>query len=130
MYRHRTTRSILVVEDECLLRDELVRIFQDDGWRVLEASTGEGALAIVRKNPVLDVLLTDVQLGGCVSGWDIADAVRATSPETEVIYISGNALDRSRQVCGSHFFGKPYRVAAILATCGGREPTRSLRAHA
>ena len=114
-----TTRTILVVEDEWLLRDELARIFRDNGWLVLEAGTGEGALALAGQNHI-DALLTDIQLGGYVSGWDVADTIRTAHPATEVVYISGNAVDHSRQVPASHFFRKPYRASVILAACSGR----------
>jgi CheY-like chemotaxis protein len=113
-----TTRTILVVEDEWLLLDELARAFRDDGWVVLEAATGEAALALARESHI-DALLTDIQLGGCVSGWDVAETVRTAHPATEVVHISGSAADHSRQVPASHFFRKPYRAAAILAACSG-----------
>jgi len=111
-----TSRTILVVEDEWLLRDELAQAFRADGWAVLQAATGEGAVAILRRNRI-DALLTDIQLGGYLSGWDVAEAGRAANAGTGVIYISGNAADCSRQVPASYFFKKPYRPAAIVAAC-------------
>jgi DNA-binding response OmpR family regulator len=110
------SRTILLVEDEWLLRDELARAFRADGWEVLEAANGERAVAILQQKRV-DAVLTDIQLGGYLSGWDVAEAGRAANAEAEVIYISGNAKDRSRQIPASHFFKKPYRPAAIVAAC-------------
>jgi DNA-binding response OmpR family regulator len=119
---------VLVVEDQWLLRDELARAFRADGWVVLEAATGEAAVAILQHTRV-DALLTDIQLGGSLSGWDVAEAGRMANAATDIVYISGNA-DCSRRVSASHFFTKPYRPGAIVAACraglamlrtGGRE---------
>jgi DNA-binding response OmpR family regulator len=116
------SRTILVVEDEWLLRDELAHALRADGWSVLEAATGEAAVAILRRRRI-DALLTDIQLGGYLSGWDVAEAGRAANAGTMVVYISGNVVDRSRQVSASYFFEKPHPAAAIVAVC------RRLREH-
>ena len=91
--------------------------FKDAGWHVLEASTGESAIGIIEANPHIDVLFTDIQLAGQLSGWDVAEACRAVKPEMPVIYASGNMIDRSRAVDNSQFFSKPYRAAEILTAC-------------
>lgn len=87
---------VLVVEDEWLVRDVIATDFKDAGWHVLEASTGESAIGIIAANPHIDVLFTDIQLAGQLSGWDVAEAFRAAKPEMPVIYASGNTLDRAR----------------------------------
>ena len=111
-----TSRTILVVEDEWLLRDELAHAFRAERWGVLEAATGEAAVTLLRDNCV-DALLTDIQLGGHLSGWDVAEAGRAVNAAIKIIYISGDGVDRSRQVSASCFFKKPYRPATIVAAC-------------
>ena len=112
-----TSRTILVVEDQWLLRDEMARAFRADGWSVLEAATGEAAVEILQHNRV-DALLTDIQLGGALNGWDVAEAGRAANAATDIVYISGNT-DCSRRVSASHFFRKPYNPATIVAACRG-----------
>lgn len=111
-----TSRTILVVEDEWLVRDELAHALRADGWSVLEAATGEAAVAILQHSRV-DALLTDIQLGGCLTGWDVADAGRAANAAVAVLYISGNADDRVRQVSASSFLVKPCRPGVIVAVC-------------
>jgi CheY-like chemotaxis protein len=108
---------VLVVEDEWLVRDVIVTALKDAGWNVLEASTGESAIGLIEDNPHIDVLFTDIQLAGQLSGWDVAEAFRAAKPEMPVIYTSGNTIDRSRAVDNSQFFSKPYRAAEILKAC-------------
>jgi CheY-like chemotaxis protein len=110
-------RSALVVEDEWLLRQEIVRALHRDGWEVVESATGEYAVALLERGHRFESVVTDIQLSGHLSGWDVAEALRQVEPQCRVIYTSGNSADRSRQVQGSEFFGKPYRVAAILNAC-------------
>lgn len=108
---------VLVVEDEWLVRDVIASDLKDAGWTVLEASTGESAIGIIENNPQIDVLFTDIQLAGQLSGWDVAEAFRAAKPQMKVIYASGNTVDWSRAVDNSQFFSKPYRASEILKAC-------------
>ena len=65
----------------------------------------------------IDILVTDIQLAGKLTGWDVAEAFRAAQPTMPVIYASGNAPEPSRRVPESLFFRKPYDPAAILRSC-------------
>jgi len=65
----------------------------------------------------VNVLLTDINLNGGGSGWDVAEALRATQPDMGVVYVSGNSADHSRCVYRSLFFNKPYRSLDILQAC-------------
>jgi CheY-like chemotaxis protein len=109
-------RLVLIVEDEGLLRSAIVSAFQGAGWEVLEASTAEGAL-LLSDGHAIDVVFTDIQLGGHLSGWDLADAVRAKHPDVPVIYTSGATVRRSRMVAGSRFIAKPYQAETVLDAC-------------
>jgi CheY-like chemotaxis protein len=108
---------ILVVEDEWLIREDIVQELKARGWEVLEASTGEGAIGLLDARDKVDVLLTDIQLAGYLSGWDVAEAFRAARPQAAVIYASGNSVDQSRAVAQSLFFRKPYRAADVVDAC-------------
>jgi CheY-like chemotaxis protein len=107
---------VLVVEDEFLLRFEIVEYLRNCGWIVLEAWTANQAVAMCHGETV-DVLFTDINLGGAGSGWDVADALRAERPDAGVVYVSGNSVDHSRRVAGSEFFHKPYLTSDILQAC-------------
>ena len=78
-------------------------------WRPVRE---KAPLGIIEDNPHIDVLFTDIQLAGQLSGWDVAEAFRAVKPEMPVIYASGNTSDWSRAVDNSQVFGKPYRTQA------------------
>ena len=112
-----TSRIILVVEDEWLVRSVIVEALRDAGWQVLEASTAENAISMVRTVAQIDVVFTDIELAGNQSGWDLAEQCRASRANYPVIYASGNAADRSRRVSDSQFFDKPYSAADIVDAC-------------
>ncbi len=109
-------RVALVVEDEWLVREHIVGELKAQGWIVIETASGENALTLIEDREV-HLLLTDIQLAGAMTGWDVAHAVRAAKPEFPVIYASGNRRDTSRQVEGSLFFNKPYDPADVAAAC-------------
>ncbi len=108
---------ILIVEDEVLLRGAIVDYLRDCGCIVLEAESAEQAATICRSGQALDVLVTDINLNGSGSGWDVAETLRAAQPDAGVVYVSGHPIDRGRCVSGSFCLGKPYLNAAILQTC-------------
>jgi CheY-like chemotaxis protein len=107
----------LVVEDEWLLRLDLVEELTRAGWRVLEAVTGEEALALLEKMERLDFLVTDIRLPGPVDGWQVAQSARARHPGLPVIYVSANPVDQVRKVPGGIFLGKPCDLNLLLETC-------------
>src|SRR5690348_580888 len=79
---------VLVVEDDWLLRQSLVDDLVSDGWTVLEAESGETALAGMGDDLGIDLLVTDIRLGGPIDGWDVAEAMRQKHADLPVIYIS------------------------------------------
>ena len=109
-------RVALVVEDDWLLRDDIAMELKSEGWHVVEAVNGEAALDLFDTHSI-DVLFTDIQLGGRLNGWDVAEALRAQNPELAVIYSSGKSADRARQVSRGLFFAKPYNLAEIVDAC-------------
>ena len=108
---------ILCVEDNALLLYSIAHALRREGWLVLEARTGKEAIAHLDAAKRVDVVFTDIQLAGPLSGWDVADACRSSRHDMPVIYTSGNAADRRRAVVDSRFFDKPYDPAVVLRTC-------------
>ena len=112
------SQVVLIVEDEFLVREAIAFTLEAEGWEVLVASHGEGAIALLEAPAAhIDVLFTDIQLGGFLSGWDVADAFCRERPDIAVIYTSANATQTSRQVPGSVFIDKPYAAAQIVSAC-------------
>lgn len=112
-------RTVLVVEDEWLVRMELTDAFADAGWSVLEASSGEEALRLLAGDAVIGMLVTDIRLTGPLTGWDVADAFRSAQPALPVIYATANPVPEGRPVDGSELVGKPTRMAELV-TLGER----------
>lgn len=113
----RSEFTVLVVEDELLLRIELVDALQEAGWNTREAATGEGALIFLEQNKKIDCLITDIRLGGAVDGWRVAERFREIHPGRPVVYISANPELPLRRVTDSVFLGKPVDMRMVLSTC-------------
>lgn len=113
----RVRHVVLVVEDEWLLRMELVDELAAVGWQIREAGTGEEALLVLEKHAGIDFLVTDIRLGGKVDGWGVAERFRELHPDGPVIYVSANPDLTHRRVPGSVFLGKPVEIQAVLETC-------------
>jgi CheY-like chemotaxis protein len=107
---------ILIVEDHASVRGFIAGHLRDAGYAVLEATNGEEAIALLRATdaPPICLVFTDIQLGGRLTGWDVAYAFREANPEIPVIYTSGQIQDQQRQVPGSAFLAKPYLPSDIV----------------
>jgi CheY-like chemotaxis protein len=107
------SETILLVEDNDLVR-HLVRTFVElAGYTAIEASTPEEAIAIARKHGSVDILLTDVHLTE-VSGVDVGRVLKQLFPSLRVLYMSGHG-DVS---WAGPFISKPFtseQLAAALA---------------
>lgn len=110
----RSNLLVLIVEDDLLQRMDLVDELRRAGCSVVEAGSGEDALRHLRSGHRIDLVLTDINLGGPLSGWDVAESFRAARPRIPVVYMSGNSVEPERQVAGSVFLSKPCRSADIL----------------
>jgi two-component system OmpR family response regulator len=108
---------VLVVEDEWLVREDLAAGLRQEGWTVLEAETGAGALRVLRETETVDLLITDIRLADQVTGWEVAKAFRASHPKTPVIYASGNPDNDSHRVAESIFLSKPVVISQLLTAC-------------
>jgi CheY-like chemotaxis protein len=104
---------VLVVEDDPLVRDIVGMIFDDLGWQVIEATTGEEALQLLKRRAEPDLLFTDIRMPGKVDGWTLAEEARRGEPDLPVIYVSGYSDVEAREVPKSIFLQKPCRTAAI-----------------
>lgn len=115
--RERAGFTGLAVEDEWLLRLELVEELGRAGWQVLEAATGEEALTQLESAPRLDFLVTDIRLPGAVDGWAVAEAARRGNSQLPVIYVSANPINEARRMANSLFLGKPVDIRLLLEAC-------------
>jgi PAS domain S-box-containing protein len=94
----RGKESILVAEDDPTVRAIVTRVLEERGYSVVEADSGEEALALASDyDGPIDLLVTDVVLAG-MNGRKLAEGVRATHPAAQVLFMSGfTAQDVVRQ---------------------------------
>ena len=104
--------TILVVEDNANVRKTVVRQLHDLGYRSVEAESGASALKLVAEGLSFDLLLTDVVMPGGMTGYQLADQLRRTRPDTRVLFTSGyTELARSADQLSRRdsLLSKPYR---------------------
>jgi CheY-like chemotaxis protein len=105
--------TILIVEDDPMVRDMAVKGLRDLGYSVLEAENGMRALHILQNGKPVDLLFTDVVMPGGLSGADLAKRVAELRPELKVLFTSGFAeasfQNGSRPESLAPMLSKPYR---------------------
>lgn len=113
--------TILVVEDEESLRYFVCHLLKRQGYRVLEAASGQEAIEIwaVEKKEI-DMLFTDIVMPGGISGKDLAKRLQEDHPCLKVLFTSGYQHDMEDQVVqfqeGLNFLPKPYQPAKLATT--------------
>lgn len=114
-------KTILLVEDEDMLRGLIRELLEIKGYTVLEASQGVEAIEVFKQNgkPV-DLVLTDVVMPH-MSGSDLVDKLRKEHPTLKVIFMSGYtgannaAIHKSLEMPGVAFLQKPFRLNALIS---------------
>ena len=114
----RGTETILLVEDEDVVRSLVSKILQDNGYRVLAASRSEEAFLISgRHEDPIHLLVADVVMPG-MSGRELAERLVSLRPLMKVLYISGYTDDavvrHGVQAASMAFLQKPFTPAALL----------------
>ncbi|WP_218821892.1 PAS domain-containing sensor histidine kinase [Haematobacter genomosp. 1] len=121
-----TAGTILVVDDEPLIRMMTTERLEDEGYIVLEAANGAKAMQILGSDRPIDLLVTDVGLPGGMNGRQVADAARRVRPDLRILFITGYAeqavlhhgdLERGMQILTKPFDMEQLnrRVRALLA---------------
>ena len=108
--------SVLVVEDDALLRIHAALALRSSGYEVVEMEDGDAALAYLEAHAGgVSAVFTDVQFAGRLDGFGLARAVAATWPKVRVVVTSGH-LRRPRNLPASvRFMPKPWRKHDVLA---------------
>jgi DNA-binding response OmpR family regulator len=116
-----TAPTILVVEDDAIVRMLIVDVLEELEFQVLEAADAEEALKVVKdSNNVINLMMTDVGLPD-MDGKQLATKVRELRPDLPILFASGYA-ESIDVPAGMHVIGKPFsidqlrdKVKAILA---------------
>lgn len=111
--------TILVVEDEVLIRIIAPDTLEHSGFKVLEAGNSAEALKILEENDEVAVLFTDINMPGAMDGLALARHVARNRPEIRVIVTSGRQwLDASSLPDDGIFLPKPYGASQLAAAVG------------
>lgn len=115
----RNKHTILVVEDEELLRDLLKECLEEDGYEVLIARDGFEAVEIYKRSTdTIALVISDMGLPG-IGGWEVFRQIREVAPDAKVIFSSGFVKSGVReemiQAGAIDLVQKPYDMAHIVA---------------
>jgi PAS domain S-box-containing protein len=106
------SEMVLVAEDDESVRDTVVAMLNDLGYRVLKAKDAQSALTIIESGMPVDLLFTDVVMPGSLKSTDLASKARERMPHLAVLFTSGyseNAIaPGGRLAVGVELLSKPY----------------------
>jgi PAS domain S-box-containing protein len=109
--------TVLVVDDEEVVRMLVIEVLEDLGYTSLEAVDGASGLKILRSSARIDLLVTDVGLPGGMNGRQLADAARALRAELKILFITGYAenavINHGHLEVGMQIMTKPFPMEAL-----------------
>jgi PAS domain S-box-containing protein len=113
--------TILLVEDEEVVRKVTRAMLETLGYRVLIAGHGEGALRIWKERSAeIDLLLADIVMPGGISGLNLAEQLRKSQPHLRVLLMSGYNVEMTRSAAfrdsGVAFLAKPFDSRTLAAS--------------
>ncbi|MHA6723898.1 PAS domain-containing hybrid sensor histidine kinase/response regulator [Sphingomonas sp. RS2018] len=115
-HRAENGEIVLVVEDETAVRDLVIDVLQELGYRALEAPDGPSGLKILQSDARIDLLVTDIGLPG-LNGRQLADAARVSRPDLGVLFMTGYAENATMANGfldpGMQMITKPFAVEAL-----------------
>jgi len=126
------SETILLVEDDTMVRNYVTAQLGLFGYHVIVAVNGVEALDMLQARDDIDLLFTDIVMPGGMNGRELADSAQSIRPNLKVLFTSGyteNAIvHHGRLDAGVHFLSKPYRRAELAAKlrqvlAGKVEPT-------
>jgi CheY-like chemotaxis protein len=108
--------QILIVEDDALIQMELEAALQDGGYSTVAETSGEKAIEKLEAGASIRALVTDINLAGDTSGWEVARRARELLPDLPVIYVTSAGAEEwtSQGVPMSVLISKPFAPAQII----------------
>lgn len=111
----RKAGTVLLVEDEPLVRMAIGEHLEECGYTILYAGDADEALELLKLHPEIDVVFTDVRMPGSIDGLGLARWIVENKPRIAVMVASGDtAKDRIlKELCGAKAFLKPYNFDEV-----------------
>jgi len=108
------TRTVLVIDDEDLVRGVLARMIEDLGYAAVTAADGQAGLDVVDRQAI-DVVVVDLTMPR-MSGAEVITALRAKRPTLPIVLCTGFDRDRRGPVQADAYLPKPFRIEALEQT--------------
>jgi DNA-binding NtrC family response regulator len=108
--------TILVVEDDVLIRMPIAQYLRDCGYKVIEAVSADEAIAVLlHRETLINIVFSDIEMPGSVDGFGLAKWIRVHRPGTDVI-LAGTvprSVDAAKELCESSPLPKPYDSQSV-----------------
>jgi DNA-binding NtrC family response regulator len=110
----RGKKTILLVEDEPMLRLIGADALADAGYEVIEAASADEALALLEAVEEVQILFTDIRMPGSMNGLELAEMVHARWPHMKILITSGDTWPPKGAIPDDgRFLAKPYKIASL-----------------
>jgi DNA-binding NtrC family response regulator len=127
------TETVLVANDEVLIRLAISEYLRDCGYRVIEAANADEVISVLRQVQIkVDIVFTDIKMPGSMDGFGLSQWIRANRPGLDVV-LAGTvprAVDAARDLCDEGSAPNPYDPQAVLARIrrllASRAPRKSI----
>lgn len=106
--------TVLVVEDEVLIRLMVADALRAQGITVIEASNADEALRVLQSALPIQLLLTDIHMPSALDGLALAHAARATRPDLKLVVVSSQPAANEVSGLADAFFAKPFILTAMV----------------
>ena len=108
--------TVLVVEDEVLVRMPIAQYLRDCGYKVIEAVNADEAITVLlHRETVVDIVFSDIEMSGAIDGFGLAKWIREHRPELDVL-LAGTvprAVENAEQLCEQGSVPKPYDAQTV-----------------
>jgi DNA-binding NtrC family response regulator len=108
--------TILVVEDDVLVRMPIAQYLRDCGYRVIEAVNADEAMAVLsHQETAVDIVFSDIEMPGSVDGFGLAKWIREHRPGLDVL-LAGTvprAVESAKDLCEQGPIPKPYEAQTV-----------------
>lgn len=112
---NRMRKSVLIVEDESLIRSLCADVFRDAAYTVLEAEDGDQALELLRSGIQVTAIVSDIRMPGAIDGLALRREVERQWPGIKMVLTSGHMhVERSELSKDQAFIPKPYRFLDLV----------------
>ena len=108
--------TILIADDEQLMRDVVLEMLRDRADRIILAENGQQALELMAEAEKVDIVIVDMKMPG-VSGYQLLEKIKAIDPAIPVVIMTGHnetfSLEKVIKTGAEEYIAKPFRKDEI-----------------